>query len=93
VIRTFVDRETEVLFRAGISGRLPADVVRRAVRKLEVLDLAASLADLRIPPGNRLHALTGGREGQYAIRINDRWRVCFRLVDGDAYDVQVTDYH
>jgi proteic killer suppression protein len=93
VIKTFADRASEVLFRAGISGHLPADVVRRAVRKLEALDLATTLNDLRVPPGNRLHALSGGRDGQYAMRVNDRYRVCFRFVDGDAYDVQVTDYH
>jgi proteic killer suppression protein len=67
--------------------------VKRAIRKLEYVDLATSLDDLRVPPSNRLHALKGSREGEHAISINDQWRVCFRFVDGDAYDVEVADYH
>ena len=77
----------------GRSDRLPPDVVRRATRKLEYIDLAVRLDDLRIPPGNRLHKLGGDRKGQYAIAINAQWRICFRFVDGDAYDVEVGDYH
>jgi proteic killer suppression protein len=63
------------------------------VRKLEYVDLAVRLDDLRVPPGNRLHALTGDRAGEHAIAINDQWRICFRFDDGDAYDVELTDYH
>lgn len=93
MIKAFADRHTENLFVTGRSKRLPPDVVRRARRKLEYIDLAVRLGDLRIPPGNRLHKLWGNRKGQCAIAINDQWRICFRFVDGDAYDVEVTDYH
>jgi toxin HigB-1 len=93
VIKSFADRETERLYLTGASKRLPPDVVRRALRKLEYVDLAARLDDLRVPPGNRLHALAGDRESQHSISINDQWRICFRFEDGDAYDVEITDYH
>lgn len=72
---------------------IPPDVAERAARKLEYVDLAARIDDLNVPPGNRLHALSGDRRGQYAIAVNDQWRVCFRFVEGDAYDVEVCDYH
>lgn len=68
-------------------------MVRRASRRLEYIDLATCLEDLKAPPSNRLHALKEDREGQYSISINDQWRICFRFVDGDAYDVEITDYH
>ncbi len=93
MIKTFADKRTEELFVRGVARGWPSDVVRRAVPKLEYVDLATSLDDLRTPPGNRLHALKGDRQGQYAIAVNDQWRVCFRYVDGDAYDVEVCDYH
>lgn len=93
MIKTFADRYTQELFASGQSKRLPPDIVRRARRKLEYIDLAARLDDLQVPPGNRLHKLGGDRKGQHAIAINDQWRICFRFVDGDAYDVEVTDYH
>ena len=93
MIKTFADQHTQSLYETGESRRLPPDIVRRAVRKLEYVDLAMSLSDLRAPRGNRLHALQGDRLGQYAICVNDQWRICFRLVDGDAYDVEITDYH
>ncbi|MBI4456108.1 MAG: type II toxin-antitoxin system RelE/ParE family toxin [Acidobacteria bacterium] len=93
MIKTFADRHTQELFATGCSRRLSPDIVRRARRKLEYIDLAARLDDLRVPPGNRLHKLGGDRRGQYAIAVNDQWRICFRFVDGDAYDVEVTDYH
>jgi len=93
VVKTFADRHTEALFATGRSRRLPPDIVRRAWRKLEYIDLATRLDDLRVPPGNRLHGRTGDRKGQYAIAINDQWRICFRFVDGDAFDVEVTDDH
>ena len=93
MIKSFADRQTQDLFVNGKAVRFPPAVAKRAARKLEYVDLAARLEDLRIPPGNRLHALQGDREGQYSIPINDQWRICFRFVDGDAYDVEVCDYH
>ena len=93
MIKTFVDRRTQELYATGKSRRFPPDVARRAVRKLEYLDLAVRLDDLKVPPGNRLHELERDRKGQHSISVNDQWRVCFRFVDGDAYDVEVTDYH
>lgn len=93
MIKTFANRQSRDLFTTGSGKRFPADVAGRAVRKLEYVDLATSLDDLRVPPGNRLHALKGNRQGQHAIAVNDQWRVCFRFVDGDAYDVEVCDYH
>lgn len=77
----------------GRSRRLPADVVKRAKRKLQILDSATNLKDLASPPGNRLEALRGDREGQQSIRINDQFRICFRWKNGDAYEVAVVDYH
>jgi len=91
VIRTFADRDTEQIFATGRSNRLPVDLLRRARRKLEYVDLVSRLDDLRVPPGNRLHKLAGDRTGQLAIAINDRWRICFRWQDGDALDVEIAD--
>lgn len=91
--KTFADRHTQELYATGKSQRFPSDIARRATRKLEYLDLATCLDDLKVPPGNRLHKLERDRKGQYSISINDQWRICFRFVDGDAYDVEVTDYH
>ncbi len=93
VIKTFADNQTQGLFAGERGKRLPPDVARRARRKLEYIDLAVRVDDLRVPPGNRLHKLRGDRQGQHAISINDQWRICFRFIDGDAYDVEVTDYH
>ena len=93
VIKTFADRRSQALYATGQARRFPPDVARRASRKLEYIDLANSLEDLRTPPGNRLHALYGDREGQYSISINDQRRICFRFENGDAYDVEVCDYH
>ena len=93
MIKTFADRETQQLYTTGKSRRLPPDLVKRAVRRLEYIDLANELSDLKVPPSNRLHALKDDREGQYAISINDQWRICFRFVAGDAHDVEITDYH
>ena len=92
VIKTFADRETQRIYRTGESRRLP-DLVRRAIRRLEYIDLANTLNDLGVPPGNRLHQLKKDRKGQHAVAINQQWRICFRFVDGDAYDVEITDYH
>jgi toxin HigB-1 len=93
VIKTFADRQTEELFRTGKAKKVPADVARRALRKLEAVDAALQVSDLKVPPGNRLHALKGDRAGQHAISVNDQWRICFRFADGDAYDVEFCDYH
>jgi proteic killer suppression protein len=93
MIKTFADRETEQLFITGKAKRLPADLVKRALRRLEYVALASELNDLRVPPSNRLHSLQGDRAGQHSISINDQWRICFRFVAGDAYDVEITDYH
>ena len=93
MIKTFADRHTQELYAMGKSKRFPPDVARRATRKLEYIDLATSLDDLKSPPGNRLHALARERAGQHAISVNDQWRICFRFKDGDAYDVEITDYH
>ncbi len=93
VIKTFANKHTQQLYLTGKSKRLPADVIGRAVRRLEYIDLAATLDDLKIPPSNRLHALKGDRTGQYSISINDQWRICFCWEDGDAFDVEITDYH
>ena len=93
MIKTFADRRTHDLYLKGSAKRFPADVTKRAARKLEYIDLAVRLEDLRVPAGNRLHQLDGDRKGQYSISINDQWRICFRFVDGDAFDVEVCDYH
>ena len=93
MIKTFADRRPRDLFLSGSAKRFPADVAPRAARELEYVDLATSLDDLRVPPGNRLHALKQDRKGQHAISINDQWRICFRFVDGDAFEVEVCDYH
>jgi proteic killer suppression protein len=93
VIRTFSDKETQRLFVKGTSKRLPPNLIRRALRRLEYIHLAKTLNDLKVPPSNRLHTLTGDRVGQYSISINDQWRICFHFIDGDAYDVEITDYH
>jgi len=93
VIRTFADSHTRELYATGRSRRFPPDIAKRATRKLEYIDLATCLDDLKVPPGNRLHALERDRKGQYSIAVNDQWRVCFRFADGDAYDVEVADYH
>jgi toxin HigB-1 len=81
------------IWRRLFSLQLPPDIQRAARRRLLMLNAATSLMDLAVPPGNRLHALTGDRKGQYSISINDRWRICFRWKDGNAYDVEITDYH
>lgn len=93
MIKTFADWQTEELFRTRKAKRLPAEVVRRALRKLEAVHEATQLADLRVPPGNRLHALSGDRAGQHALSVNDQWRICFRFESGDAFDVEFCDDH
>jgi toxin HigB-1 len=93
MIKTFADKPTYELYLTGRTKRFPQDVARRVVRKLEYVDLATSLDDLKVPPGNRLHRLKGNREGQHSISVNDQWRICFRFEDGDAFAVEVCDYH
>jgi toxin HigB-1 len=93
MIRSFADRETERLFSRHPAKKLPPDVQRVALRKLRMLNNAHTLTDLQVPPANRLEKLSGDRAGQYSIRINERWRVCFAWRDGDAYDVEIVDYH
>ena len=93
MIKNFADLETEKVFRGQHSRRLPSDLQRIALRKLVQVNAAASLDFLRIPPGNRLEKLSGKRAGQHSIRINDQWRICFRWKDGNAYDVEIVDYH
>ena len=81
------------MFRREASRRFPPDVYRTALRKLLIIDAAESLHDLAVPPGNRLEKLKGRRDGQHSIRVNDQWRICFRWDRGDAYEVEITDYH
>ena len=93
MIKTFADRHTQELYATGRSGRFPTEIAKRAMRKLEYIDLATRLDDLKVPLGNRLHELERDRTGQHSISVNDQWRICFRFIDGDAYDVEITDYH
>lgn len=93
MIRNFRDKETEKVFSREKSRRYSPDVQRAALRKLLLLDAAESVQDLRVPPGNRLEKLSGDRMGQYSIRVNEQWRLCFRWTEGDAHDVELTDYH
>lgn len=93
MIRSFGEPETEKIWNGVRSRQLPSDIHLRAFRRLKMLDAANDLDDLKNPPGNRLHALTGDRAGQHSISINMKWRICFVWKDGDAYDVEITDYH
>jgi proteic killer suppression protein len=93
MILSFRDGETEALWLHGKSRRLPPDLQRRAFKKLAILNAAVALDNLAVPPGNALEALRGTRAGQYSIRVNDHYRVCFRWQDGNAFDVEIVDYH
>lgn len=93
MIRNFAGKEAEQLFATGQSRRLPRDIWRRALMRLQHLHFAKRVEDLRAPLSNRLEALKGDRAGQWSIRINSQWRLCFRFVDGDAFDVEIIDYH
>jgi proteic killer suppression protein len=93
VIENFSNPETERLFATGKSRRLPPEILRRAVMRLTQVDAAVDVEDLRQPPSNRLEALSGDLAGKWSIRINDRWRVCFRFERGNAQDVEIIDYH
>lgn len=93
MIQSFAERDTERLFQRERVRRFPAELHRTMLRKLGLVDAAEQLEDLRIPPGNRLEKLKGDRAGQHGIRINDRWRICFRWKDGNAFEVEIVDYH
>ncbi|MCE8002261.1 type II toxin-antitoxin system RelE/ParE family toxin [Billgrantia ethanolica] len=93
MIKSFKDKAAATIADGKVARKLPQDMQRNALKKLRQLDAAGALDDLRIPPGNRLEPLRGDREGQYSIRINDQWRICFRFEAGNAYDVEIVDYH
>ena len=93
MIQSFADRETELIWSGLRSRRLPADIQTTALRKLRLLNQARALSDLSAPPGNRLEALKGERAGQYSIRVNDQWRICFLWLEGGPSDVEIVDYH
>jgi proteic killer suppression protein len=93
VIKSFKNKETEKIYSREVSLKLPRDIQQVALRKLRMINNSKNINDLRIPPANRLEKLSGNREGQHSIRINDQWRICFVWRDGDAYDVEITDYH
>ena len=93
MIKSFANDETEKLWQGIRLRRLPPDIHRRALMKLQLIDAAVELAFLRVPPGNRLEALKGNRAGQHSIRINDQWRICFHWTGTDAEKVEITDYH
>jgi proteic killer suppression protein len=93
MIASFRDKETERLWQSGRNRRFPAELARRAFRKLAILNAAIALENLKVPPGNQLEALRGDRAGQHSIRINDQYRVCFAWRNGHAFDVEIVDYH
>lgn len=93
MIKTFRDVETERLWNEERSRRIPADLRKPALKKLQMLNAATVLDDLAVPPGNRLERLRGDREGQHSIRINKQYRICFEWREGNAYNVEITDYH
>lgn len=93
MIRSFRDSGTATIWDGRTSRKLPPDIQPVALRKLMMINRARTLSDLRIPPANRLEPLKGRREGQWSIRINRQWRICFRWMDGDASDVEIVDYH
>jgi len=93
VIKTFKDAETEKIYQRERSRKLPPDIQQAALRKLRMVNNSINLNDLRVPPANRLEKLSGNRAGQYSIRINDQWRICFEWRGSDAFNVEITDYH
>ena len=93
MIISFKDSETEKIYNLTRSRRLPSDIQQIALRKLRMINNARNINDLRVPPANRLEKLTGNRAGQYSIRINDQWRICFDWQDDNAYNVEIADYH
>ena len=93
MIKSFADAATEEFYRLGKSRRIPANLHAAAKRKLFQLEFAREVSDLKAPPGNRLESLKGERRGQYSVRINERYRLCFEFENGDAYKVEIVDYH
>lgn len=93
VIKSFKNKETERVYLREGSSKLPVDIQQVSLRKMRMINNAKGINDLRIPPANRLEKLKGNRKGQYSIRINDQWRICFIWQSGDAYEVEITDYH
>lgn len=93
MIKSFLDREAEKIYHQEYSKKIPVAMQKIALRKLMMLDNAKCLNDLRVPPGNRLEPLAGERKGQYSIRINDQYRICFRMIKDRVYQVEIVDYH
>jgi toxin HigB-1 len=93
MIQSFKDKATAAIFMGQVVKTLPREIQPLALRKLKMIDSSAKITDLLVPPGNRLEALKRDRKGQHSIRINDQWRVCFRFADGNAFDVEIVDYH
>ena len=93
MIKSFADKRTRELFLNLHAKGIHPDLAVRAARRMDYVNHSTCLQDLRVPPSNRLEALKGDRKGQYSIRVNDQWRICFRFQDGDAYDVEFADYH
>jgi proteic killer suppression protein len=93
MIRSFADKPTAAIFIGQVVRGFPSDIQKRARVKLKMLDAAKDLVDLRNPPGNRLEELKGSRRGQYSIRVNDQWRICFLWKDGEIFEVELVDYH
>ena len=93
MIRSFKCKESEKIFNRIVSRKFPNDIQRVALRKLRMLNRAVTLQDLLVPPGNRLEELKGDRKGHHSIRINNQWRICFKWVKNDAFDVEIVDYH
>lgn len=93
MIRSFKDKETQKIFERQRSAKLPSDIQQVALRKLRMINRAQTLQDLKVPPANRLEPLKGKRIGQYSIRINDQWRICFEWQNGEVFNVEIVDYH
>lgn len=93
MIKSFRDTDTELLWKTGGSQKIPANLRRIALRKLAILNAVLEVRELSVPPGNRLEALSGKRTGEYSVRVNDQYRICFIWHDGNAYDVEIVDYH
>lgn len=93
MIKTFNCKDTEKLFKGSFIKKLPTNIQRATLRKLKILDTATMLDTLKVPPENRLEALKGNRDGRHSIRINDQWRICFIWSHGDAFNVEIVDYH
>jgi len=93
MIKSFANKRTAATFVGIHARRLPSEIRKRAKEKLDLLDAASCIDDLRVPPSNHLEILKGKRKGQYSIRINDQWRICFKFKDSDSFDVEIADYH